>query len=70
MPARKQMAFAATDTLVQPPHILAWTINGTARAVRNEIGKAWRRDDPSEGWKEAKRDGMRVVKIEMRISGA
>jgi ribonuclease HI len=57
-------AFAAIDTTND--HIASWTISGSAQYVRDQIGKVWLPSDPKEGWKEARIEGMRVVKVEIR----
>jgi hypothetical protein len=61
----KLSAFAAVDTRDKPPHICVWTVSGTAAMVRQKIGKAWLPDDPKAGWRGAKIEGMRVIKIDM-----
>jgi hypothetical protein len=62
----QRTAFAAADMRQKPkPHILAWTVNGTATAVRKAIGRAWCEEDPNEGWKAARIEGIKVVKITM-----
>lgn len=61
----KQSAFAAVDTTVKPPHICVWTVSGAAYMVRNKIGKVWEPDDPKAGWKAARIEGMRVLKIDL-----
>jgi hypothetical protein len=33
--------------------------------VRDKIGKVWEPDDPKSGWKAARIEGMRVMKIEV-----
>lgn len=64
----QQMAFAAIDMRQKPkPHILSWTVNGSAAAVRQAIGKAWYQEDPKEGWKAARTEGIKVVKIAMTV---
>ena len=67
--ARKkpQKMFGATNVNDADPWVSAWTISMTARNVRNEIGKAWKPENPAEGWKSARIDGMRVVKVEVQI---
>jgi len=62
---KPQTAFAALDTTTD--WIAKWTIHGSATAVRRAIGEVWDKSDPSEGWKAAKIEGMRVVKIELRV---
>lgn len=62
----KQTAFAALDKTVGD-HILAWTIRGTAKLVREAVGCSWTADDYADGWLQARRDGMRVVKIEISV---
>lgn len=62
-----QRAFAAIDMSVKPPHILAWTVSGAAYYVRDRIGKTWYPDDPKEGWKAARVEGIRVKKITLTV---
>lgn len=62
----QQTAFAAVDmTSWRKPHVLAWTVNGTANAVRQAVGKAWCEEDPKEGWRAARIEGIKVMKITM-----
>ncbi len=63
---KPQKMFGAMNTSIKPPWVSAWTVRGTARDVRREVGRAWCIGDPVEGWRAAKKDGMRVVKIEIR----
>lgn len=62
-----QTAFAAIDRNDKSRHILAWTIRGSATLVRQAIGFSWLGDDWEAGWKSAKSDGMRVVKIKLSL---
>ena len=61
----KLPAFAAVDTTTKPPHICVWTICGSATQVRDKIGKVWHPDDPKSGWRGARIEGIRVMKIEI-----
>jgi hypothetical protein len=62
----KQTAFAAVDmTSWQKPHILSWTVSGTAAAVRQAVGRAYCEENPKDGWKAARIEGMKVLKIAM-----
>lgn len=61
----KLPAFAAVDTTTKPPHICVWTIAGSAGYVRDKIGKVWSPEDPKAGWKAARIEGMRVMKVEI-----
>ena len=62
----EQTAFAAADmTSWSKPHILAWTVSGSATAVRIAVGKAWCEEDPNDGWRAAKIEGIKVLKITM-----
>ncbi len=65
MAKAKLAAFAAVDTKCKPPHICVWTISGTARSVREKIGKVWLPEDHVAGWKGAKIEGIRVHKVEV-----
>lgn len=62
----KQSAFAAicADSPGKP-YIIPWTVNDTATAVRNTVGRAWCKDDHAAGWRAAKVEGMRVIKIDI-----
>jgi hypothetical protein len=60
----KQTAFAAADMRSYgKPYFMAWTVSGTATGVRRKIGEAWCAEDPAEGWKAAKIEGIKVHKI-------
>ncbi len=61
----KQTAFAAIDTRDKPPHICVWTVSGTAARVREKIGKTWLPENPKAGWRGARIEGMRVIKIDL-----
>ena len=62
----KQTAFAAADMRGWgKPYFLAWTVSGTATEVRKKIGEAWCEENPSDGWKAARIEGIKVLKIEM-----
>ncbi len=61
----KQPAFAAYYKDEKKPHIMAWTICGSAEGVRRTIGKQWDSEDPKTGWKAAKIEGIRVIKIDL-----
>jgi hypothetical protein len=61
-----QTAFAAVDLRGSgKPWIMAWSIRGLAKDVRDEVGKAWCKEDPAMGWRAAKIEGIKVVKIDM-----
>ncbi len=60
-----QKAFAAMYVDEKRPHIMSWTIRGTAHGVRVAVGTRWCKEDPANGWKAAKIEGVRVVKIDM-----
>lgn len=47
--------------------VAAWTIHGSASAVRDAVGRQWRKEDMVNGWKAAKIEGAKVVKVEIRI---
>ena len=65
----KQTAFAAINIdLPGKPHICAWTVSGSAKGVRDAVGRAWRKENSAEGWKAAKIEGMRVFKIDMIVA--
>lgn len=61
----KQPAFAAVYNDEKKPHIMAWTVCGSASLVRQRVGKSWHKDDWETGWREAKIEGVRVVKIDL-----
>lgn len=48
-------------------HVPTWTIASSASDVRQSVGRSWSPIDPVNGWKAAKEDGVRVVKVEIRI---
>jgi hypothetical protein len=61
-----ETGFAAINIETKPPHIMVWSICGTARGVRKEVADNWPpRDGERDGWKAAKRDGVRVRKIKI-----
>ncbi len=62
-----QTAFAAIDRNDKSAHIAAWTIKGTAKLVREAVGETWLNGNHSEGWKAAKIEGMKVVKINIKV---
>lgn len=49
------------------PHVPVWTILGSAKGVREAAGRQWCQDDPANGWKAARIEGARVVKVEIKI---
>lgn len=49
------------------PRVSPWTMKGTPRLVRQEVGKQWDASDPVAGWKAARKNGARLVKLEVRI---
>jgi hypothetical protein len=62
----KTDAFAAINTSVDRPYIAVWTVKGSARQVREEVGKAFNEDCPAAGWIEARdKHGYRVRRINM-----
>lgn len=61
----KQAAFVAVDTMAKPPRLCIWTVSGSAARVREKIGKTWLPEDPKVGWKGARIEGMRVIKIDL-----
>lgn len=64
----EQEAFAAIN--VDSPgkkHICAWTVSGSAKGVRDAVGRGWCKENPAAGWKAARLDGMRVFKITMTV---
>lgn len=65
MPTKPQRAFAAMST--SNGWVSAWTIHGTSHAVREAVGRQWCKENPVNGWKAARLDGMRCVKIELRV---
>lgn len=60
----RQKAFAAIN-IGDPKHILAWTVAAMAQTVRERVGRTWCEEDSKEGWRAARIEGMRVIKIEM-----
>ena len=63
----KQVAFCGLNTGLKPPHLMVWSVKGTAARVRAEIGNSWyEKDERGSGWKSAHRDGIRVVKVEIK----
>lgn len=68
MPKITKTAFAAVDTTSHNKgRIMSWTIRGTASGARQEVGKAWFKEDPKEGWLAARAEGIRVKKITLTI---
>ena len=65
MPKVQQTAFAAMYVHQKQPHIMSWTIAGSPFTVRDRVGKQWDGADPKAGWKAARVDGIKVVKIVM-----
>lgn len=55
-------AFAALDVSGE---IVVWSIKGTARGVREEVGDAFDYEGAGwrNGWKYAQKSGYRVVKV-------
>ena len=66
---KSQKMFGAMDTKDDLAWVGTWTIKMSAREVRKEVGRAWCIGDPVEGWKAARNEGMRVVKVEIRVTG-
>lgn len=62
---KPQKAFAALDT--STGWIATWTICGTTHGVREAVGRIWSKEDPANGWKAARLEGMRCVKIELHV---
>lgn len=61
----RQAAFAGVVMDGKKPHIMAWSVSGSASHVRHQIGRSWCKEDPREGWKAAKIEGIRVVKVDL-----
>jgi hypothetical protein len=59
----KQSAFAAMYVHQKQPHIMSWTIAGSPFTVRERVGKQWCAEDPKNGWKAARIEGVKVVKV-------
>lgn len=59
----QQPAFAAVYMDGKQPHIMSWTVSGSATSVRDKVGKSWHKDDPATGWKAARKEGVKVLKI-------
>lgn len=55
---KPQLMFGAVDSTGWVP---SWTIQMTARGVRKAVGSIW------GGWKAAQNDGMKIVKIQIRV---
>lgn len=66
MKRKPQTGFGAVFS-ADDPHVPAWTIASAAYHVREEVGRQWCKEDPASGWKAAKIEGARVVKVEIRI---
>lgn len=63
----KTTGFAAVNILTKPPHIMTWSVNGNAAGVRKAVADNWpERAGSPDGWKNAKKDGIRVRKVEIR----
>ena len=60
----KETGFVAINIKTKPPHMMVWSVAGSAGGVRKNIADNWpdRRGQQS-GWKGAMRDGVRVRKI-------
>ena len=64
----KTKAFTAVQQLDGcKPHILTWATAAFAGQVREAVGDAWNTDDRGRaaGWLAAKKNGVRVVPIEI-----
>ncbi len=59
----KQYAFAAAYVDDKSPHIMSWTIAGSPFTVRQRVGEQWCKEDPKNGWKAARIEGIKVVKV-------
>lgn len=65
MKLKPQKAFGA---IFRPDGwVPSWTISGGASQVRQHVGRSWNKENPAEGWKAAKIEGAKVVKVEIRI---
>jgi hypothetical protein len=63
----REVGFVAVNILTKPPHMMVWSVAGNAGDVRKSIAAAWpERPESSDGWKNAKRDGVRVRKVEIK----
>lgn len=62
----RQIGFAC-KFLSNDDHIPVWTIHGTAGGVRDAVGRSWSANDPKGGWKAAKIEGAKIVKVEVRV---
>lgn len=65
--AKSQFMFGAVLDSDKEHHVARWTLHGQAAQVRDAVGKVWCEEDPTEGWKAARIEGMRVVRVELRI---
>lgn len=67
MKSIKVKGFAAVNVLTNPPHIMVWSVAESAGAVRDAVGNNWPYSlGRHEGWTRAKRDGVRVRRVEIR----
>lgn len=62
MKIKPKIGFAAVDF---EGTILAWSVAGFANQVRKSVGEAWC-IDPVKGWKDARKSGYRVIKIQIK----
>jgi hypothetical protein len=61
-----ETGFVAVNVLTKPQHMMVWSVAGQASAVRKTIAAAWpERPNSPDGWKNAKRDGVRIRKVKI-----
>ncbi len=62
----KTTGFAAVNTSVRQPYIMAWSIAAQANQVRKNVADNWGLlPGEDDGWKAAMRDGVRVRKVKI-----
>jgi len=52
--------YAAVNT-----HICIWTVSGTAKGVRECVGREWDAANPRAGWEAARDMGFRVRRVKI-----
>ena len=67
MAVHTQAAFAALYPNSRTPYIIPSSVKSQAQDVRREVGTWFNENDHKAGWKEAKKKGYRVAKIELRV---
>lgn len=64
----RETGFAAVNIDTNPPHIMVWSVAGSASGVRKAVADNWPIDPHGlvSGWKAAMRSGVRVRKIKIK----